>query len=664
MEQRISRKKFKIYAFDIESHNDVESIIKNETSMWLGCLIDDQSKEDDESIYFDNMDSFIDRLEELSNPKRKSSKEKKPIKNICVYIYNLSFEWSFILPILLKRGYKFSQNVEEGEYCYNSVSTKTCSSVWCCKLKASKNGGIIILKDLAKIYGGGLSKVAKSFNLPTQKGEINYRLNRLREENEAKKFENYLEEHKELYQKKGIETWKNICEAVEIPLETNFKYNATKEEKNYIFKDVRIIIDILLIMQQKGDKQFFNVSSMASYSMKKLLQTGFPRALKPYQEYRKLYPNLGAEENEFLRKGVSGGITYALPKYQFVEINQQILHIDAHQMHPTQGYKHKFPYGEGTYFEGKPTMFFGFINCCRIRVSYTGVKMHSIIQLIGIDFIDDFEITIWDFELPTMRKVYENLQIEFIDGYYYKCRVLPWRNYYKDNYLKRLEAKKNKDDFNVLYYKLLNNSSYGKHLEKPHNQIFKNVVNFEGVIDSEIEDKEQVEANAKYTYLPVGSCIPAYSRVQLIETALLFGWENVIYFDTDSIFCIYNEHTKAVWESDKIDKTDFLGGWSLEEISERGQFTAPKRYKLEVDGEAVIKAGGINFNEYIREQATIQGIEIEKYQVSFDEINITSSSWKVQRAYRVKGGTIIDFQLKEMSVPKKYVDIYETNMLK
>ena len=40
MIQRIGRKKFKIYAFDLESHNDDESIEKAETSMWFGCLLD------------------------------------------------------------------------------------------------------------------------------------------------------------------------------------------------------------------------------------------------------------------------------------------------------------------------------------------------------------------------------------------------------------------------------------------------------------------------------------------------------------------------------------------------------------------------------------------------------------------------------------------------
>ena len=86
---RIGRKKYQFYAFDIESHNDIESIKKMETSMWLGCFIDENSSIDDESSYLYNMNQFIDRIEYLSNRHRHSSDENRPIKNIAIYIYNL-----------------------------------------------------------------------------------------------------------------------------------------------------------------------------------------------------------------------------------------------------------------------------------------------------------------------------------------------------------------------------------------------------------------------------------------------------------------------------------------------------------------------------------------------------------------------------------------------
>lgn len=313
MIQRISRKKFNVFAFDIETHNDSESIAKQETSMWLGCIINENSKINDEACYFYTMPECLAKFEALSSAKRKNSKETRPCKNVCVYVYNFSFEWSFMLPVLLDMGFVWKGKIEAtDEYVFTSVSTKSCSSVWEAQIKFKKSDGVIIFRDLSKMYGGGLGKVAEAFNLKTQKGSIDYTLNRLH------------------------------------------NYTPTKEEKHYCFKDCRIIIDILLKIDEMGDKDFWNCMSMASYSMKKLVKCGYPRKTRPYAEYRKEYPVLDKEETEFLRNAVSGGITYAPSRWQFKDIKQPILHIDAHQMHPTQAYTHLFPYGKGEYFTGEP----------------------------------------------------------------------------------------------------------------------------------------------------------------------------------------------------------------------------------------------------------------------------------------------------------------------
>ena len=615
MIHRIGRRKYQIYAFDIETHNDIESIEKCESSMWLGCLIDENSKIDDENSYMYDMETFIDRIEYLSAPKkRRNHNDPKLCKNICIYIYNLSFEWSFILPHLLKRGFKAVSKVNDNsEMEFSSVSTKSVSSVWDVTLKFSPKHGKIIFKDLAKIYGGGLSNVAKSFNLETQKGSIDYRLNRLH------------------------------------------GHIVTKEEKEYCFKDTRIIIEILLKLID--DKEFWNISSIASYSMKHLLQYGFKKTYKPYKEFRKMYPALDQEETDFLRKGVEGGITYATPKYQFKTINQKIFHIDIHQAHPFSGWKYPYPYDKGEYFTGEPPM--GKISACRIRITYNGVYLHSIIKLIGIDYITNYEIVVWSFEIPVMKKCYKELKIQYIDGYAYKFRFLPWRDYYAHNYKARLEAKKNGDSFNTLRFKLLNNSSYGKLLEKPHNEVLLNTINSLGIIDSIVEQKlpQDCQINAKYTYLPVGSAIPARTRCYLVSTALKFGWEKILYFDTDSIFILWDEEVEKIWNSDQINKEDWLGGWALEEVLQKAQFTAPKRYKTQsIDSTEVnIKAGGINFDKYFEEKGMTQN------EVPFDEINITDETYKVQRAMRCKGGTIIVFQDKQMTIQKKYKDIFDKN---
>ena len=626
----IKRKKFEVHAFDIESHNDEESIAKRETSMWLGCALKEESQYGDSDIFFYSMEEVIDYFHSLVLNKKRNKKGTRPVINHVFFIWNLSFEWSFILPILLEKyNFKHNQFIDkadsEDNY-FSSISTKSCSSVWEVKLKFKDSKGIIILRDLAKVFGGSLRAVAESLHLETQKGEIDYRLNRLH------------------------------------------GHIITEEEKRYCYNDVRIIIEILLLI--KEDKLMFQCLSAASYAMRTLINWTYPQRHKPYKAFRKDYPKLGAKESEFLRHNVAGGITYATPKYQFVDINAPILHIDMHSAHPTSAYLNYFPHGKGEYFEGEPKHPITKMACCHVLVSYSGVKLHSVIKLIGIDMIEDAELWLWDFEIETMKKCYINLEITYIDGYEYKEKRLKFRDFYNRIYNLRKEAKKAHDAYHTLYYKLLINSSYGKLLERPRSIYFENVIDEEGIIDSVIHDRDLSEkleediCNSKYTSLQVGSAIPAYTRCRLVESALKFGWEKIIYFDTDSIFVLYDEEVEHVWNTE-FNHNDELGGWGIEDggLISKAQFTAPKRYKyVDSSGEPIVKAGGINFTNFIKERADMLGIPVENYRLEYEEVNITSSKWKVQRAYRVKGGTIITFQEKEMKVDKKYMDIFNKNV--
>ena len=130
----------------------------------------------------------------------------------------------------------------------------------------------------------------------------------------------------------------------------------------------------------------------------------------------------------------------------------------------------------------------------------------------------------------------------------------------------------------------------------------------------------------------------------------------------------------------QINQKDELGGWALEEIIGRCMFTAPKRYKTQLLGKETInvsnvKAGGINFDDYLNSKfgetikvmmkddpSITQKEAISRLEIPFEEINITNDKFQVQRALRCKGGTIIVFQEKEMSIQKKYRQIYEKNV--
>ena len=622
MIRRIGKRKYSIYGYDVESHNDEESIEKGETSIWLSVFANEETKVTDESCYFYTIESWLDKLEELSKP------NKRKVCNLMIYIFNLAFEWSFILPKLLERGFVWNEKPErKGEFC--SVSTKTCSSVWQVKIKFHDKTEVV-LRDLRKILQGSLASIAKSFNTPTQKGvkDIDYTLNRLH------------------------------------------NHVVTPIEKEYCFKDVRILIEILMEMDKRDDKDFWKSCSASSYACTKMIRQGYKWSKKPMLAFREDYPLLDEKESAFLRKATSGGITYATPKYQFKEIKQKIMHIDIKQAHPNSAFRHKFPFGKGKYFNSLKDYPSTGMSCLHVKVSYSGVKLHNIIELITLDCIDDYELWLWDFELRQMKECYEDLVVEFIEGYNYQTKMLPWRMFYKDNFELRELAKKRNDLFEVHQRKLLNNSSYGKLLEHGHLFCFENCLDGNGLIDSLIHDSSKGSDNAKYTCLQVGGVIPAYTRHYLIDTALKLGWENIVYFDTDSIFYIDNEETRE--NIKKVSIGNNLGDFSFEPDIVEGQFTAPKRYKIREETDDGIQdtyhCAGINFiTKPVNKNGTIKyycaGHEVksEDDQIPYNELNIVDGEFIVQGTKRVRGGTLIIMQEKKMSVQSKYLEVYNKN---
>lgn len=589
MKEIIKRTKYKIYALDMETHNDPESVEKLETSMWLGSLVNEDSKEKDESSYFYTVEQLLEKLEVLTTKTRKHNKTAS-CPNVCIYIHELSFEWSFILPVILSHGYEYKEKISKTDSkVFNSISNAAVSSVWGVTLKIKENGGTVIFRDLEKMLGQPLPVIASSFDINIDCGEMDYTKNRLH------------------------------------------NYKVTKEDKHYNFSNAMIVMKVL--EKFKDDKDFFQTYSSSSYSCRKMFCDIYKKELKPLRAFRQDYPELGEKETAFLREGVAGGLVCAPDRFLFKEVGKTI-HIDAHQMYPSQAYKRMFPCGYGTYFKGKPANCFSTMSCVRIKISYVRAKLHSIVALIGIDFIEDFELTVWDFEIPTMYKCYEGLTVEYIDGYSYPIRRLKWKNFYKKNYDKRLISRQRKDAFGVFHYKLLNNGGIGKFLEKPHTKSNINTISMDGIITSDVVEKDEVYLNGRYTYVPVGSAISAYAKVELIETALKFGYEKIVYMDTDSLFILDDEGSRKVLKT--LPLKDYLNNWGIEDYLARMETTGSKRYKTEnYDGGVQVKISGIN------------GINTR---VSFDNVNIMDSSWNINRVYRCKGGTIMGLENRTLGV--------------
>ena len=67
IKRRIGRKEYSVYAFDVESHNDAESLKNKRTGIWLASFINDDSKAEDEENYFYDLDSVLAKWKELTH---------------------------------------------------------------------------------------------------------------------------------------------------------------------------------------------------------------------------------------------------------------------------------------------------------------------------------------------------------------------------------------------------------------------------------------------------------------------------------------------------------------------------------------------------------------------------------------------------------------------
>ena len=76
---QFGHKKYSVYAMDFESHNDDETIQKGETSIWLGYLINENSKWNDPQSYYYTIDELLERLNDLTSNEKKN-RQNLPVR--------------------------------------------------------------------------------------------------------------------------------------------------------------------------------------------------------------------------------------------------------------------------------------------------------------------------------------------------------------------------------------------------------------------------------------------------------------------------------------------------------------------------------------------------------------------------------------------------------
>lgn len=453
-------------------------------------------------------------------------------ENNTLYFHNLKFDGEFILYWLFRNGYRhvadkkllepktFTTLISDGGAWY---TMKICHS------RKGKNLICTTIIDSLKILPFSIEEIARAFNLPISKLEIDY----------------------DEYRAPG--------------------HVITEQERDYIINDVRIAA--------------MSLSKLFSEGMTKITQGG--NALANYKEivgklkFRDMFPILSAELDKDIRQAYRGGWTYLSPRYKNKVVGDVSV-FDVNSLYPAQMKYRMLPYGNPIGFEGEYTEISGYPLVVQRIVCEFKLKKNKLptIQLkhsrdfIATEYLTSSKgqriaLTLTNVDLELFYEHYDVIDPEYIGGYAFKGKVGMFDEYID----KWMEVKKQSTiDENVAMRtlaKLMLNALYGKFGLRI--ECASNIPVYDEEKDKityklgEPEEREPV-------YIPMACFITAWARYTTI-TAAQAVYRRFIYADTDSLHLIGHEIPDGL----DVDETK-LGAWDYEMQADKAKYIRQKTY--------------------------------------------------------------------------------------
>lgn len=526
----------KKYACDFETNTSVDNV-----NVWAYsiCEIGNPSN----FIYGNNIDDFIKWCSTAH-------------ENYLLYFHNLKFDGEFIFNYLLSNGYVCIKNKKDKKdktfTCLISDTGQFYSIEIYFNLKNKTRPNKVTIYDSLKILNFSVEQIAKNFNLPIRKLDLDY--NTIREEGHV----------------------------------------LTPHEIDYIRNDVEIMARALDIMF----KQNLTKMTIASNAL------AFYKELNP--NFTHYFPILDYKLDKEIRYSYKGGFTYLNPYYKEKEVGEGLV-LDVNSLYPSVMYNEKLPIGNPIYFDGeykKDILYPLYIQ--RISCMFELKKdMIPTIQIKGsLSFLpneyltssngDIVSLTLTNVDLELFLKHYDVTFLTYHCGWKFKG-INGLFNKYIDYWTERkINAKKENNSSLYLIAKLMLNSLYGKFGLNP-NVRGKYPCLEDGIIKYHLYDREIRDA----IYIPVASFITSYARRKTIETSQAiksyslekYGIDMYIYSDTDSI------HTTLINEEELksfVDIDDYkLGYWKIESKFTRAKFIRQKCYVEEFNNKLNVTVAGL-----------------------------------------------------------------------
>lgn len=459
------------------------------------------------------------------------------------YFHNLKFDGEFILCYLFEHGYK---HVTDRKKLKTKTFTTLISdkgqfySLEICFNKNEYKTEKITIYDSLKILPFSVETIAKGFNLPISKLEIDY------------------EEKREI------------------------GHILTQQEIDYLRNDVEIMSRALLTLFNQDLRQMTQGSN-ALYDYKKIVGK---------KNFSKWFP---IPDYDFdVRQSYKGGFTYCDPRRQGQDIGEGIV-LDVNSLYPAVMYDRPLPYGEGIFFEGKYkpdklyNLYVQMFTCqFELKENYIPtIQLKNNLSFMPTAYLsssEDEEVTmcLTSVDLDLFFEHYHVYNVTYHSGWKFKSTTGLFKEYIDKWNAVKMESTLNGNKAMRTLAKLMLNALYGKFALNPNVQS-KIPYYDNGLIKYTLGDKE----TRNPIYIPVGTFITAWARHKTITSAQKV-YDRFLYADTDSLHLIGTEIPKGL-EVDPIK----LGAWKHESTFTRARFVRQKTYIEEIDGELNITCAGM-----------------------------------------------------------------------
>ena len=510
-----------------------------------------------------------------------------------IYFHNERFDGEFMLSWLFKNGFKWEKEAKEPMTFSTLISGMgqwyALEICWGVTHTTNKKGKTTLTKqrtiiyDSLKKYPFPVSRIAKAFDFPMKKGEIDY--------------------------------------TAERPI----GYQPTVDEWEYLVNDIQIMAMALDIQFKQGlTKMTRGSDAMGDY--KDWVKATYGKAT-----FKQWFPvvTLGFDKN--LRKAYKGGFTWINKRFQEKPIGTGIV-FDVNSLYPAMMYNKPMPYGTPLLYTGeykhvdeypiyiqnikvrfrlKPEH----IPTIQIKGSLAFMQneyLESSVNKLGVD--EAVEITLTSVDMELFKTHYDILEIHYMYGYMFKASTEMFKGWIE----KWTEVKTTTEGAKRDNAKGVLNSLYGKFGTNP--DISGKMPTFEE--ESQIVRLVNgVEEFRDPVYVPLACFVTAWGRYTTISTAQSC-FDRIIYCDTDSIHLtgeVIPEEIEHIIDDKK------LGYWGHESTFQRGMFLRQKTYIEEVDGVLhVICAGMPNI---VRTQDKDKQDKINKQREEKGEPKIEFVSW-------------------------------------